>query len=491
MNGSRPRAVAAILAAGMALRFLFWLHGAPIRLDEARVALNLMERSFLQLLQPLAYHQAEPWGLLWLQKGLAELFGYGERVLRLPSLAAALASLPLFDAVARRLLDRRSRVVAVALFAFSLFPFLSAGYGKQYAAAAFVTLLLWWAALTWGPHSRPFFLLALGSIFFSFPAVFVAGGIYLVEVLERRDRRTFLRATGFAAAAILVAVALADATTDPYLQEFWREHMLGRATAPVSWTVSHFLLFFENPAAVGAPVLAGGAAIFGAWRLVSEHGRRARYVFGSLPLLILASSLGLWPLADRLLFFLAPLAFLCVALPVGRLADAPGMRGVAAVGILALLLVPGSLGILHRCFDEPVRWDVRTVTERFLERHRPGDRVFVYLNAEPPFAYYLRRRDTSIAYRTVRPEPEEARKVFESSDRGSRLWWITSGEGPPSERARLRRTAARRAGRLVDHLGAVGADAYLYAGTDDGARRGEADEEGDPPASSGGSGDAP
>lgn len=466
MSSARPRAVAAILAAGMAFRLLFWYHGMPIRLDEARVALNLMERPFLELLRPLAYHQAEPWGLLLLQKGLGETLGYGERILRLPSLAAALVSLPLFDAVARRLLDRRSRLVADALFALSLFPFLSAGYGKQYGAAALVTLALWWAALEWGANGRRFFLLALVSLFFSFPAVFVAGGIYLVAGLSRPERRLWARAAGFAAVAVLVAAALSDATTDPYLQEFWREHMLGSATEPVSWTVEHLLLFFENPAAVGAPVLAGGAAAFGAWRLVVEQGRRAWFLFGSVPLLALASALGLWPLADRLLFFLAPLAFLCVALPVGRLA-VPGLRGAAAVGLLALLLVPGALGILERSFDRPVRWDLRTVTDRFLERYRPGDAVYVYLNAEPPFAYYLRRRDTAIAYRTVRPEPEEARRAFAGEDGSRRLWWVTSGEGPPSERARLLRLASEHAGPRVDRLSATGAAAYLHAPAED------------------------
>lgn len=91
----------------------------------------------------------------------------------------------------------------------------------------------------------------------------------------------------------------------------------------------------------------------------------------------------------------------------------------------------------------------------------------MYLNAEPPFAYYLRRRDRAIAYRTVRPEPDEARRAFAREDGSRRLWWVTSGEGPPSERARLLRLASEHAGPRVDRLSATGAAAYLHAPAED------------------------
>ena len=99
----RAKAVAWILCLiGMVLRVREYLGGRALWRDEASLALNLVHRSFAQLLQPLDHDQGAPVGFLWACKLATTLFGYGEYALRLvPLLAGKKASGPVATYICR------------------------------------------------------------------------------------------------------------------------------------------------------------------------------------------------------------------------------------------------------------------------------------------------------------------------------------------------------------------------------------------------------
>src|SRR5437660_4867339 len=115
-------AVAAIVAAGIALRLWQYLANASLWVDEAALARNIVDRSVLGLFSPLDYGQVAPWGFLLVEKLAVTLFGNNEYALRLFPLLCGIASLALFYLVVREILNDVGVLVGLAMLALGL-PF--------------------------------------------------------------------------------------------------------------------------------------------------------------------------------------------------------------------------------------------------------------------------------------------------------------------------------------------------------------------------------
>src|SRR5205814_7982131 len=106
---------AGLLALGVLFRLRAYLHGRALWLDEVYLALNLVPRSYAELLQPLDHDQGAPLGFLLAAKFLIRCFGESEFVLRLLPFACGLLSLFLFQRIARQLLRPAAACFALAV----------------------------------------------------------------------------------------------------------------------------------------------------------------------------------------------------------------------------------------------------------------------------------------------------------------------------------------------------------------------------------------
>ena len=93
-----------VITLGVAARTAHFFANRSLWLDEAMLGLNIGERSFAELLQPLAFNQAAPLGFLWLEKLAVTLLGVSEMALRLFPLLAGIFGLFVFAVLGRRLL---------------------------------------------------------------------------------------------------------------------------------------------------------------------------------------------------------------------------------------------------------------------------------------------------------------------------------------------------------------------------------------------------
>src|SRR3972149_226445 len=112
-------AVMLTLAAGAAIRLWQYALNPSLWMDEAFLALNIADRDFAHLLEPLSLNQAAPPGFLFVQRAAFDLFGTNEFARRRFPRACGLAALPLFWLVARRVLSGPGLLVAALLFALS------------------------------------------------------------------------------------------------------------------------------------------------------------------------------------------------------------------------------------------------------------------------------------------------------------------------------------------------------------------------------------
>ncbi len=108
------RMTLAFVGLGLLIRLVRFLVVYPIWHDEAFVAVNFLNRGYLDLLRPLDYYQACPILFLWIELTAVRLFGFSESALRLFPFICGLASVLLFRHVAARLFRGIPLLLAVA-----------------------------------------------------------------------------------------------------------------------------------------------------------------------------------------------------------------------------------------------------------------------------------------------------------------------------------------------------------------------------------------
>lgn len=221
---------------GIVARLLRFLLRCPLWPDEGFLAASLLDRGYLELLEPLEYHQVAPFLYMWAQLTIVKLLGFNEWTLRLFSFVCGISSLLLFRHLAGRLLGGASYVWAVALFAVAYPLYRYSSEAKPYGTDVLVTTLLVTLAVRWwqAPLERRWgwILLAVTPvcIFLSYPAVFVAGGVSLAlaAVLVRdRDLRGGVMWIAYNAiliasfAGLYVLSAQKQAASEGYMVDGW------------------------------------------------------------------------------------------------------------------------------------------------------------------------------------------------------------------------------------------------------------------------------
>ena len=170
---------AAVVGSGVIFRIAQYTANRSLWIDEARLALNVVNRSFLELSKPfwqgrplplhdsLTQNQGAPIGFLFLQKLAIQVLGNHDYILRSVPLVAGIVSLLLMYKAASRLLGTAGMLVATALFAVSNPLVYYASEAKQYSGDALATLVLVLVAykcFETQPCPRCYFCLIAGGV---------------------------------------------------------------------------------------------------------------------------------------------------------------------------------------------------------------------------------------------------------------------------------------------------------------------------------------
>jgi hypothetical protein len=410
---STRRAILVLAALGIALRIVPLLADRCLWIDEAMLALNLVERTHAQLLGPLDWNQGAPAGFLLAAKSALVLFGTSEVSLRLvPFLASVLGVLG-FAWVARRLLPAPAAIVAMTLYAVSPFLISYAGECKQYASDAALAVAMYCAStgLFLGMSGfRRWAVLAFSgaaAVWFSHPVAFVLGGIGTALFLDAVAAKDLRRAGACAATiacwlasfGICYLASLRQLGNNQFLLDYWAGHFMPlppTSQGDLMWLADHFFKFLAYPGGLGGTEIAIGgiAAAFALVGVVAlAHDRWPVAVALVLPaiLALVASGLHMYPFAGRLLLFLVPLMLLAVAR--GAWAVAVGLRTTrpfAAWLFLGLLVIAPTVET-YQSFRHPQREEqIVPVLAAVRDEMQPGDLVYVYWGAVPAFTYYTR-----------------------------------------------------------------------------------------------------
>jgi hypothetical protein len=313
-----------VIALGVGLRVAHFFTTGSFFYDEACIALNLVTRHPGQLLEPLAYNQAAAPGFLFLEKCLIHFFGTSELVFRLPALLGSIAVLILLAIFCEKLFNRSLAIFAVAILAVSPLAITMASELKPYSTDAAFTLwmMIRFRSLFLNPTSRKqwllFFLPGVLALLFSQTIIFVLLSLgLLLIVVKFRESRSAVKA-GLVVAIwsgifllVYFTIYRFEGNTF-YMQTWWSANMLSIlkpqfAARAITALSNLFPLSLDSLAYLherGLILLSALGLYFTAKRVGTIWAAALALPYAAV---ILASALGLFPIAPRLLLFIIPL----------------------------------------------------------------------------------------------------------------------------------------------------------------------------------------
>lgn len=395
--------VFAIVAVGVAVRLAVYFHNRSLWIDEALLALNIVERSFGGLLSRLDCAQVAPPLFLAVSKLIYVLWGRLEYSLRLLPLLCSCLSLCL---MARVLLQTTSR-----FFALSVLSMLAVGPAqiewatsfKQYSADELSAVLVLMAAISWERLSKwTRFTVAAALpwlVWLSYTSVFVLSGLVIVAGISalkdnsrpKRAAFTALLCSMLAACDSVYVAAVRGSLGYEDMMAFWT------ASFPQSpyteWLTKNLVDVVATASGLtAAPLLAFVLCVWGACA-ASRPGRWVLNLLagGALASALAAAFLELYPFqAGRLTIYLAPAAllFLASGLDAAYHSLKPRLLSWAVKALAAVLVIVVLFGLINDCPRLIVRQEMRQVLEQVKEGVDAKAPFFVSVYSSPAFLLY-------------------------------------------------------------------------------------------------------
>jgi hypothetical protein len=399
--------VAACGGAGLLLHH--WVRGRPLWLDEQMIALNIRDRTMLELAGPLWLDQSAPYGWLATQRTSTLLFGLGDHAVRAVPVAFGLAALAASAWVGRRWMSAQAAVALVLLFSLGEWVFHYSLELKPYSGDVFLGLLLpalvVWAMEGNSPGNRLrraalWWVAAAVGQWWAYGATFVTPACALVlwAALWRADG--WRRAAAFAvfgvgwlaAFGLHYLLVLRFTLVSSALRDYWSATMVppeASLAETVRWLGVHVAPLADSPGGSTHPVLFWATALCGflfarRWLFACVFGTVVASAF-------LLAGIRMVPLYERLSLWALPALYVGIALSLdaatrwGRNSYTRGQPGPVAAAVL--MTVAG----LWSCVDIGQRgWrditngyvadsnlgtDDRTGVRWLLAQRRPGDAV--------------------------------------------------------------------------------------------------------------------
>lgn len=493
---SLPKLPWLMIGIGLLFRLIQYFSNRSLWADEATLALNIVNRSFWELLQPLDYQQAAPIGFLIAEKLAVELLGPHEYALRLFPLVSGIASLFLFYALAKRCLSAKVLPIALGLFA-TLPPLIYySSEVKQYASDVAIALLaclivvhLSHQKLISPKQIAIYGLLGALLIWFSHPAVFVLAGTGLSALFycwtnHHRNIKRLLATYSIWALSFLAFYGLFLArlgSRDDLVTSF-----TGHGAFPASplyaipWLFFAFGKFFYNPLGFPIPLAIVGLVAFiaGCLSLFAKHKTVLLLLISPILTTLAAALVQKYPFHERLVLFLTPFAIVLIAEGANYIYYRAKAKKASWLGLLFLVLLlaypVGSAGAL--LIQPDWREEIKPVIEYVKQHQQPRDVLYVYQRGEYQFKYYAQQYgyqpgdyiigvddlDSEDGYGVSAQEAQRYREDLDQLRGNSRVWVILSHISHVRDETKLVESHLDQMGQRVDAFYQPGAYVLLY-----------------------------
>lgn len=400
----------AIICIGIILRLFKYLLNRSLWLDEASLALNIVNRSFSELLlKPLETSQVAPFGFLAIEKILILAFGNNEYALRLFPLLAGITSFFLFYYVSKRLI--RSKAIPIALGLFSISGPLNyySSEVKQYSSDVAIALLMY-AIIFYNQSKKITFYRAIlfgfigaTAIWFSYTAVFVLAGVgtvltfcYLKEMeFSKIVRLSIAYSIWIASFVIYYSISLNNITSNIFLSNFWAMHFAPLPSLKfweARWYIDTFFKILYDPVGISLVGIAALSFIVGCISMFQEKRKLFFLLLSPILFALLASGLHRYPFGGRVILFIVPNILLFIAEGTEQIiAKTRHTSPIIGITVICLLffypLYETGYHLIRPNFNQEIK-PVMT----YLKKHKQDkDVIYLYYSSHDAFKYYSKK----------------------------------------------------------------------------------------------------
>lgn len=436
---------------GFALRFHMYILNRSLWLDTARLALNIIDKSYIALLGPLEGWQMAPAGFLIASKLIGSAFGYSELSLTLLPFLFGVGALILFLYLSIAVLGRSSAPLAFIPFAFCSTAIYYSGEFKQFSADLFFSVLIFFVThrILKERFARPwiaaFGIVGLISVWFSHTAILILAGTGIALFLNALRQQIPKSLSALTVAGLIIfthflalyLLQIRPATVQR-MYIYWTKGfapLTPLSLETLRWWYNMFLGYAKYPLGFhGYGVWFSLAAfVIGFVVLYVSKSKRAtlHLFFFPLILLVAVSILHSYPIVtgkddinSRLVLFTIPIGFILIATGISGFAKLFPKPMFVTI-ILGALLVYPSINSHSISGSKFMRQEMRPLVSYLRQHLLPKDSVYVYAGAIPAFRFYTRNKPISF----IRGRTVDAKKLPKDISRvinGNRIWVIIS-----------------------------------------------------------------
>lgn len=394
-----------IILAGIAVSIFMNCVGRSLWLDEAYLVSSLKNRSLWTLTAtPLDYIQSAPVIYLYIVKVCMLLFGDTEGVLRLFSIISFVLTIFLTWYVAKYLFRCRYAVLCAAFVANIDFLLRYSNVLKPYVSECVWVLLVlavyaayqeeklsWWGMM----------LLYMVFIWAANPVCFFIGGVLTCEFLYgifqknyKKMLKSIVSGIGIGCSFIVYYLYwLRSAATDDFMQKYWVNDRFpffpaSREDIALGWKLIRRMVATSNEELRFLVIaLIVGAFVIG----MKEKNKYSQVILIGFILALFASSLYMFPVADRLWCFSYPIYAILSFYFIDAMLLKEGERRaeIFAVFLMGLMIITNS-GIQTYRHADNVYWEGNEVNPllSYVQEHVTEDeKVYVFYNSIPVVTY--------------------------------------------------------------------------------------------------------
>ncbi len=483
--------ILSFLAYGIFIRIAVYLDCRSIWLDEASLAVNVLDRSLSQILKGDLYysHAVAPIGFLAITKLFVMAFGNSEYSLRFLPFICGMVSFLLFYIFLKKYASTEfSVLLAVILFSGSTTLLRYTTEFKPYIVDVFFSLIFILYTLrlfSVGMSIQNLSILALLgliALWCSYTSLFILAGVgltLLCRTLSRKEHKAvFYLLIVFMVWALfyLGIFCLSLHKVDTRIrQDYWRYAFMPYPISSLSsqlWIVDSIVSMFYYPAGFHQAFYAvilfvlGDIAIF----------IRNRFFFWTLisPIIfaMMAAVFHRYPFSGRLLLFYIPIVYFVIAEGMAYLFYKKSifLKMIGCILFIIVMWFPFKVCHMHMRYYTVYREDIKPVLQYVKKHARSGDTIYIYNGAVEAFNYYRNLMGFGDEYQYIIGEGLEGnvdrfKQQISKLNKSRRLWIIfthiaydENGKGDDVYILDY----LNKIGRKVDEVKAYRASGYLY-----------------------------
>ncbi|HAX80594.1 MAG TPA: hypothetical protein DCY88_33350 [Cyanobacteria bacterium UBA11372] len=477
---------------GVVVRVAQYIWNRSLWADEAVLALNIVNRSYWGLLQPLDYDQGAPLGFLMVEKLAIQVFGENEYALRLFPLICGVVSLFLFYQLAKRFIQGWGIAIALGLFASLHYLVYYSSEVKQYSSDVAIALfcsLLSLRLLSQKLGIYDAIILSLGgaiAIWFSHPAIFVLAGVgsscFLLKLVNKEAIKLahylVIYSSWVISFVAFYFISIKNLSSDEDLLTSWQK-AFPSFPLDIIWYLDAFGKFFYRPLGFNGPFDGLAIIIFvvGCIACYRRHKETLLIILSPVLVTFLASALQKYPFRSRLVLFLTPFVILLIAEGVDYIRSQTKYKfaPIVSLVVLLLLLAPPAINASQLIVKPHLRGEIKPVITYIKTNQKPGDILYIYQRGKYQFMYYAEKFgyqkgdyiigiDDLDKYDGKKLSEAEWQRYKTDLDKlrgNKRVWLLFSHATVASENKKIT-SYLQTIGKQIDFFEQPGAFVYLY-----------------------------